>query len=436
MDKYQDKLSDMVAYAYHHTAFYRDLYAKAGVRPNAENMAAIFSSLPIVTKKNVLDRSADFLSDEYDKTELLHDRTSGSTGKILDIYWNKKQHIRSLMSLWSRRHQRFGIMPDSKCVFFHSIAYRENSGFDDEGNDVSEAARQVFSPHIMLRENGIVLSLSKLDFSERALNTYYRYIVQFEPEWMMGHPSTVLLLARHMQSHGLPPIKSLKYIELAGEFLQPAYRTAIEEIMQVPTANEYGAREVNGIAFECAEGHLHVMPRNVHVEIIEDGVPVPMGEPGHVCITGLNNKAMPFVRYDLGDRGRLLPGESCSCGNVHPILDVQAGRGNELITRPDGTYVECVIMFYAVEAVNAYLDQCILQFRAIQKDVSNFELQIVVPADRQSNELDRQIRACFLEALRPYGFGDTHWTFTYWKEITPDTETGKLNFFINRMVSL
>lgn len=433
MDKYQDKLSDMAAYAYRHTAFYRELYDKAGIRPDSQDIASVFESLPIVKKEDVRARADGFLSDEYSKKELLHDRTSGSTGKILDIYWEKHQHIRSLMSLWSRRRQRFGIMPDSKCVFFHSIAYRESGGFDDEGNDVSETVRQVFSPRIMLRENGIVLSFSKLDFSERALNTYYRYIVQFEPEWMMGHPSTILLLARHMQSHGLPPIKSLKYIELAGEFLQPAYRQAIEEIMQVPAVNEYGAREVNGIAFECAEGHLHVMPRNVHVEIIENGRPVPPGEVGNVCVTGLNNKAMPFIRYDLGDRARLLPGESCSCGNTHPILDVQAGRGNELITRPDGTKVECVIMFYAVEAVNAYLDQCILQFRAIQKDVSDFELQIVVPADRQCSELDRQIRARFLEALEPYGFGNTRWTFTYLNEITPEAGSGKLNFFVNRM---
>ena len=52
------------------------------------------------------------------------------------------------------------------------------------------------------------------------------------------------------------------------------------------------------------------------MEVVKDGRNVGFGEKGNVCVTGLNNRCMPFIRYDLGDVAILREGKECSCGII------------------------------------------------------------------------------------------------------------------------
>ena len=62
-----------------------------------------------------------------------------------------------------------------------------------------------------------------------------------------------------------------------------------------PVQNEYGA--VGAIAYECERGSLHIMGDNLIVELITpEGKPAQVGETGGSS-TGLNNRAMPLIRY-------------------------------------------------------------------------------------------------------------------------------------------
>lgn len=70
----------------------------------------------------------------------------------------------------------------------------------------------------------------------------------------------------------------------------------MEAFFNCKVASQYGCYEVNSIAYECPFHKLHVMTENVYVEIVEDN---------QICITSKHNRVMPFVRYKVGDRGRL-----------------------------------------------------------------------------------------------------------------------------------
>ena len=62
----------------------------------------------------------------------------------------------------------------------------------------------------------------------------------------------------------------------------------------------YGSEEMNGIAYECPEHHMHILEDNVCLEIFNGSDSVPSSR-GEAVITNLNNHSMPLIRYSQGD---------------------------------------------------------------------------------------------------------------------------------------
>lgn len=413
-----EKIASILQYASVHVPYYKKLFEEKGINFDERNAQECFYKIPVLNKNIVLNNSDTFISDEFKKGELDVDRTSGSTGKILNIYWNNQDKIKSLMSLWSARKILHNILPTSKCCYFHSIAYRTAS-------DLSE--KEVFSPRMMVRDKGLVLSLSKLSFEEKTLDIYYRKIFEFDPEWIMCHPSTLYLFADFIEKTNKKRFNKLRFIELTGEYLIDSYRKKITDVFNVDTANHYGAKEVNGIAYECKNGHLHCLDNNVYVEIINGNENVGYDNVGHVCVTGLNNRSMPFIRYNLEDIAILRKGSMCGCGNHTPYLEICAGRNNEVIKLNNGKSVECVVFFYVVEWINAHLNNIISQFQIIRTSQNKFEVKLVL-FDKY-NDLSNKIETEFVEKVTEYGFIGCEWRFSFVDIIQPQQDTQKLNFY-------
>ena len=92
----------------------------------------------------------------------------------------------------------------------------------------------------------------------------------------------------------IPP--ELKYIEFSGELLTDEVREMTKTIFNCNIANQYGANEVNSIAYECPYGNLHVMKSNVYVEIADEYDNAIKDEcEGRVLLTSLTNSVMPFI---------------------------------------------------------------------------------------------------------------------------------------------
>lgn len=62
------------------------------------------------------------------------------------------------------------------------------------------------------------------------------------------------------------------------------------------------------------------------------------GEAGRMICTGLLNRAMPLIRYEVGDRG-CLGGTNCGCGRHLSILQGVEGRIDDVLLTPDGRMV-------------------------------------------------------------------------------------------------
>ncbi len=410
-----NKLNDNIKYAVEHVEYYRNLYGSLNIDISEINRLEDLQKLPILSKNTVQQKHDEFVSGVYQRYPKINDinvkRTSGSTGKYLKIYWDYKDDIKSSIPLWVIRQRHYNITPNMRMCSFYSSAYLENSLI--EMNEFEENANK--------------LSFTKINLTYEKMVNDYKKILEFKPEWMMLQPSIAYMMAEAVKKEKLPIPENLKYIELFGEYLFDSQKKAIKDTFSVDIANMYGCNEANGIAFEFKDRKLHVLTDNVLVEVLKDGKQV-FCEEGDIYITTLNNHAMPFIRYETGDRGILT-----RCKDNDYILELKSGRISEFISLKDGGKLNSYNISSAMEYTNENMLNVVKQYQAIQTSVDTFKMIMVI--DPVYKGWKKAVEESFLENILKDELEYTNWEFEWVDMICPDKETGKYKFFINEVCS-
>jgi phenylacetate-CoA ligase len=122
----------------------------------------------------------------------------------------------------------------------------------------------------------------------------------------------------------------------------------MERQFGVPVINEYGAAELDLIAFENPNGEWQINSETLFVEILDDkNNPISLGKEGRIVITSLYNKVHPFIRYDIGDIGSL--SENSTIKN--PILKKLIGRTNDIEILPSGKKAAGLTFYYITKSI-------------------------------------------------------------------------------------
>jgi phenylacetate-coenzyme A ligase PaaK-like adenylate-forming protein len=142
---------------------------------------------------------------------------------------------------------------------------------------------------------------------------------------VVGGPAEIARLARS----GGPCAASVKSVLLSTEYVSDENRKTIETHWDCKVFEHYGSTESGlGGAMACPvrEGY-HPREADLIFEIIdpESGRVLPDGAWGEVVFTTLTRRAMPFIRYRIGDIGRWLSAP-CGCGSALKRLDRIADR--------------------------------------------------------------------------------------------------------------
>lgn len=392
----------MAQYAYKQVPFYQNLMAKAPEK---------WDEVPLVDRKRMSEHMDQNLAPEYmmdylgGKLEFV--MTSGSTGQCLTVYWDTSQRIKSLLPLWLLRKKYYGITPETRrCYFFTT---------------------KVIECQVLERER----SKYGLGFSKQGLSTgkivgIYEEMMEFEPEWLLLQPSMAKLLVHVAKEHDLPPLETVRYIELTGERISNGGKRELKEFFSCPVASQYGCYEVNSIAYECPCGNMHVMEGNVHLEVMDVEQKSVWDREGEIYLTSLQNKVMPFIRYKVGDRGRIRDGSSCPCGNSAPIVELTEARDNDFIINEDGSKLHSDILAHAVEITNLVLEFSIVQYQIVQKGYSDFDIFLVLDDKDEKDEAAR----LFLQSLGAFAEGRS-FHFYFPDCLLPGEATGKLAWFVS-----
>jgi phenylacetate-CoA ligase len=178
------------------------------------------------------------------------------------------------------------------------------------------------------------------NFGDAEKEACCRAINRVKPRAIVGYAGNLIELPRFAGgARGLLAWRS-DAVVTAAEGLQPGGRELLEQHLGRAVFMSYGSREFMLIGMECAEHRgYHLATDNLLVEVADEaGRPLPPGETGRILITDLHNAANPFIRYEIGDLGALMPADyRCPCGRPFPLLARVEGRAQEVIELPDGS---------------------------------------------------------------------------------------------------
>ncbi len=187
------------------------------------------------------------------------------------------------------------------------------------------------------------------------------------PRSSIGYVSALRQLARHVRETGAAAHRPRSVVTVS-ESLDPATRTLLAESFRAPVFDIYGSVEFGVIAWEC-ERHdgYHVAEDSVLVETL------PEGEDGlyRLVITNLNVRAMPLIRYDLGDFATRGPVGPCPCGRTFGRLGSIQGRVLDSVERPDGGYVPPFSLTTAISEAPG-----IRRFQIVQEDLDLIRVRL------------------------------------------------------------
>lgn len=389
------KAEEMAGYAYKNVPAYIRIAEENGICPGEID----FFDYPVTDKIMFLESGASTLSMEYmgkySAGKLRWLRTSGSTGKFTEVYWDEGEYQKSLLPLWLYRKKYYGIRPDDRMCYFYAA--------DIKTDEVSQ--------------EGSVLAIPKNFLFDEKIGEAYQLVLDYDPVWMILQPSAAILLCEAVQQERLQISPSLRYIEFTGEYLEESINQRVKNVFGCVTANQYGSKEVNSIAYECPEGNLHCMGTNVYVESLEDNM---------LCVTTLQNKGMPVIRFRIGDRGELIENISCKCKNKNPILKLLAGRDDDWIAERNGKKKHAYYVMQIIHIINYREDGVILQYQIIQRDYDIFLFRLVLEDFAAKEEIERQV----VSEVKNRFKGQAEAEFEFLEHLIPDERTGKLRCFI------
>lgn len=177
--------------------------------------------------------------------------------------------------------------------------------------------------------------------SEARLTMIFHEMCDIDPEFIDGYVSALTLFARFCLKTGLKYRgRNLKAVTTGAEVLSDQERADIQAFFQTPVINRYGGTETSLIAHEFLQpdgqqsNYLRVCAEKILVELVsEDGQYVSPGELGRVIVTDFTNRAMPLIRYDVGDYARGL-----STGVQYGLSEV-VGRRNTFFRNSEGNLI-------------------------------------------------------------------------------------------------
>jgi len=376
----EKKLRKLVAHAYQHVGYWRELMDRLELKPDDIRTIEDLSKLPLLSKNEVRENLYfDLLSDNHDKAKVLKISTSGSTGEPFVCFADQHQlEIRwaSTMRSMEWTGYRFG---DRCARLWHQTI----------GMTMVQILREKVDAWFNNR-----LFIPAFEMSDANIASFVRTLQKSKPSLIDGYAESFNFLAYYVKSHKLEGL-SPKALISSAQALPDDSRQIIEKTFGCRVYDKYGSREFSGIAYECGahEGH-HIVAESYIVEVLKDGVAAKPGEMGEVVVTDLNNFCMPMIRYRVGDLAVAMDnGEQCPCGRGLPKLGKIEGRVQAIIFGANGTYMPGSFFYHLFKDYN----HIVLQYQVVQKEKGKMVLKVI-----KAKRFDEETFAGILTRLRQF----------------------------------
>jgi phenylacetate-CoA ligase len=366
------RLASVVCFAAGQVPYYRRQFERLGLAPQDVATIEDLPRLPVLGRWDLLEHEAALHARSLPEGERLFGlfTSSGTTGRPTRVLMTEQANL--MFTLLSQRHYRwFRFEPAGKLAAL--IA---------PGTIADTTARRQLEAGATLRNpswryvgrcyrTGESVVLSRAQPIERQL----AWLVEERPDYLVSYPGNLEELAfvaadtpAGWRPHGLLAISAQ---------LTDGMRRRIEQRFGVPVQQSYGLNEIGLVAGRCDAGRYHVHAEHCIVEIVDEhGRPCQPGKTGRIVVTGLDNAAMPLLRYDTDDTAVAVAGP-CACGRTLPAFADPSGRYRRWLGLPEGSRARFRLLTDALQAMpDAWLGN-LRRYQVHQCRDGAYELRIV-----------------------------------------------------------
>ena len=392
------KRNEIVNFHLKNNSFYQNLVGKSEIKN--------WNDLPVLTKKDLQQPLKERISKGYSEKKIFVNKTSGSSGDPFIFAKDKECHALT----WASIIYRFGWYG----IDFNSSYQARFYGIplDFMGNK-----KERFKDFLSNRYR-----FSIFDLSDKVLEKVLLKFKTSKFDYINGYTSSIVLFAKFLQTKNIvlkTVCPTLKVCLVTSEMLFEEDKKLMEKQFGIPIVNEYGASELDLIAFENTNGEWQVNSETLFVEILdENNHPVAHGKEGKMVITSLYNKAHPFIRYEIGDVGILDEKSTFR----KPILKKLIGRTNDVAVLPSGKKSPGLTFYYVTKSIIED-DGNVKEFIIKQTKIDTFYIDYVSENELTSYQINK-----IEEAIELYLEPNLKFVFTR-KDFLERSKRGKLKQF-------
>ena len=325
------KLMRLMRFCNLRVPYYRKLFACYGLSlADLTGISALYR-LPILKKADLLENERAIQATQLPQGEGVAgwSTSSGATGRPTRVLMTKRSDMAfSLMMQRLLRWERW--MPEGKMAEIRlapTLPLLPGGERLKDGDTVGLKGWR-FINHMF--ETGPYVGLNRTN----SLDAQIEWLKRERPNYLVSYPGNLEALAYACQ--GLP-VDSIKGVRSISAQLEEGVRRRLMSAFKLKIGQGYGLNEIGVVGGRCLAGRYHVNAEHCLVEILdEDGAPCKSGETGRIVVTGLNNFAMPLIRYDTSDLGVQVEGP-CPCGRTLPSFGRIVGRNRDWKRTPQGT---------------------------------------------------------------------------------------------------
>ncbi len=342
------RLAAVVDHAIRHVPYYRKLARSLGIGPGDIRHGEQLEAFPLLTKSELREHAAELTADNAADFGPFPASTSGTSGEPVTFLLDRESNCLEFVYYW--RHWSWA-------------GYRLGDRFAELGSQFFLVRRHLADRPWFLQRHLRRLVLNSGRLSAAAARDMAAAMERFQPRFLKGTASSLYFFAcslREARSSIRPPAAVFSN----GETLQPHYRETMEETFGCRVLDSYGHMERTVGICECPAGGYHI---NSDYGLLQMG-PAKRSDAGTwiapVIGTGLYNRAMPLIRYEVGDQVEVSEGLGpCRCGRTLPLVRRVIGRSRDVLVTPDGRFV--TTLFLVPELVRGIR---FLQYRQLAPD--------------------------------------------------------------------
>jgi len=402
------RLNELLVYCNANVPFYRELFALRGIDPCGVFDIETLRERGLFTSKGIVRSAGEsILSREFASGELHNSATSGSTGTPVLFYmtydnWCLRMATKYRSEDWIGKP----LGTPATIVWGHKPGQTRSA-------KIKNSLYWRFQNYQFI---------SAFDIGEDRLLDGIAAIKRFGSRFIESYVTVVYLMARLIEKYRVEPPK-LDGIIAGAEKLFDFQKEQIERSFRCPVFNRYGSTEFSNVASECEKREgLHINVDNLWVEVVDDDDRPVTGAVGNIVITDLANRAMPLIRYKIGDKG-VLTDETCSCGRTFPMLKEIVGRVSETLKTEEGHEIHDMYFLWKLSRAPG-----LVRFRVVQDCLTHIRVEIEHDGSVDREVTSRWIRDA-LKDLERYRVSNT----LEYVDTIPLTGAGKMRFFVSEL---